>query len=65
MADFGLAVVAEAESTSASLRGGAWAWLAPELIAPEEFGLSSSGRPTYASDMYSLACVAVEVSQNR
>ncbi|TCD69553.1 hypothetical protein EIP91_007177 [Steccherinum ochraceum] len=40
--------------------GGAIRWQAPELIDPEEFGLSSS-RPTFASDMYSFACICVEL----
>ena len=60
LADFGLSVFAAVGSTSASLRGGAAAWLAPELSEPEAFGLSSS-RATYASDVYSLACVCIEV----
>jgi len=61
LADFGLVVFADAASNNyGSLRGGAVRWLSPELIDPEEYGFESS-RPTYASDIYSLACVCVEL----
>lgn len=40
--------------------GGAIRWTAPELIAPEDFG-SDTRRPTCSSDVYSFACVCVEV----
>ncbi len=39
------------------MRGGATGWLSPELLDPEV----DEVRPTYASDVYSFACVAVEV----
>lgn len=61
LGDFGLSAVAEVESSYASSSGGAWGWMAPELIDPEEFGLSSS-TPTRASDIYSFASVCIEVS---
>lgn len=61
LADFGLAVIAEAgQSLTVTTRGGAFGWLAPELIDPESFGLDST-RPTFASDVYSFACVCIEV----
>ncbi|KAJ3482587.1 hypothetical protein NLI96_g6879 [Meripilus lineatus] len=61
LADFGLAVIAEAgESLTATIRGGAFGWLAPELIDPESFGLPNT-RPTFASDVYSFACVCIEL----
>ncbi|THH32590.1 hypothetical protein EUX98_g1593 [Antrodiella citrinella] len=57
LADFGLAVFADGASNNyGSMRGGALRWLSPELIDPEELGLESS-RPTYASDIYSFACL--------
>lgn len=61
ISDFGLAVYAQAGSTKyGSSRGGNVRWLAPELIDPEQFG-SDSTRPTFASDIYSLGCLCVEV----
>ncbi|TCD63897.1 hypothetical protein EIP91_004806 [Steccherinum ochraceum] len=61
LADFGLAVLAEATSQNyASNRGGNARWLAPELIHPERFGLEST-RPTCASDVFSFGCVVVEL----
>lgn len=39
------------------MRGGATAWLSPELLDPDV----DEVRPTYASDIYSFACVIVEV----
>jgi len=61
LADFGLAVFAEATSQSyASTRGGNARWLAPELIYPEMYELKSV-RPTYASDVFAFGCVVVEL----
>ena len=61
LADFGLSVFADGSSRSyASMRGGNPRWLAPELIDPDEFGLDSQ-RPTFCSDVYSFACVLIEV----
>ncbi|KAJ3540717.1 hypothetical protein NM688_g6188 [Phlebia brevispora] len=60
LADFGLSILAEGGGNSSSLRGGGSRWLAPELIAPEHYGLTTT-RPTYASDIYSLACVSIEL----
>ncbi len=62
LTDFGLAVIAAAgHSLTTTTRGGAFGWLAPELIDPDMFGETSS-RPTFASDIYSFACVCIEVS---
>ncbi|TCD61462.1 hypothetical protein EIP91_008397 [Steccherinum ochraceum] len=61
LADFGLAVFAEATSQNyASHRGGNARWLAPELIYPELLKVKSS-RPTYASDVFAFGCVIVEM----
>ncbi|KAJ3484484.1 hypothetical protein NLI96_g5603 [Meripilus lineatus] len=65
ISDFGLAVYAQAGSTKyGSSRGGNVRWLAPELIDPEQFG-SDSTRPTFASDIYSLGCLCVELLTGR
>ncbi|TCD61804.1 hypothetical protein EIP91_007890 [Steccherinum ochraceum] len=62
LTDFGMALIADATSYNyASVHGGgAMRWQAPELHAPEEFGLTSR-RPTYACDVYSFAYVCVEL----
>lgn len=61
LADFGLAVFAEGASRNyGSTRGGNARWLAPELIYPEHFGLTSD-RPTRTGDVFALGCVCVEV----
>ena len=43
--------------------GGAIPFIAPELLDPPTFGLST-GRPTCPSDMYSFAMTAIEVLQH-
>ena len=62
LTDFGLALIydATAYSYSSIHGGGAVRWKAPELIDPEECG-ADSARPTYKSDVYSYACVVIEV----
>ena len=57
LADFGLAVFSEVRSSLGSMRGGATAWMSPELLDPP----NDDDRPTYASDIYSFACVVIEV----
>lgn len=66
LTDFGMALIADATAYNyASIHGGgATRWQAPELIDPEEFGFTTS-RPTYASDVYSFACICTEVGQIR
>ncbi|KAH8092669.1 kinase-like domain-containing protein, partial [Cristinia sonorae] len=65
LGDFGLAVFAEGASRNyGSTRGGNARWLAPELIYPEHFGLTSD-RPTYAGDVFALGCVCVELVTNQ
>lgn len=59
LADFGLALVVDATQSLTGTRG-SFGWLAPELFDPELFGLSHA-QPTFASDVYSFACVCVEV----
>ena len=61
LSDFGLAVFAEGGSKGfGSVRGGNPHWLPPEAIDPESYGLDSA-RPTYPGDIYSFACVCIEV----
>lgn len=62
LADFGMALISESTAYGyASLHGGgATRWKAPELLDPEEFGLENS-RPTCQSDIFSFACICVEV----
>ncbi|KAJ3485614.1 hypothetical protein NLI96_g4829 [Meripilus lineatus] len=59
LADFGLALVVDATQSLTGTRG-SFGWLAPELFDPELFGLSHA-QPTFASDVYSFACVCVEL----
>ena len=63
LTDFGMAIMADSTPRNyASIHGGgAVHWTAPELISPEDFNLSSR-RPTTKSDIYSFACVCIEVS---
>ncbi|KAJ3485001.1 hypothetical protein NLI96_g5252 [Meripilus lineatus] len=65
LADFGLAVLIQQAQGSigyGSTRGGNPRWLSPELIEPEQFpGQDQSRRPTKASDIYSFACVCIEL----
>lgn len=58
-----MALVSESSSYGyASIHGGgAIRWKAPELIDSEEFGLPDS-RPTPQSDVFSFACMCIEVS---
>jgi serine/threonine protein kinase len=60
LADFGLTVFADATNGHTSCVGGSTRWMAPELFVPKLFGLDCYRR-TYASDIYAVACVAVEV----
>lgn len=57
-----MAVIADGTAYNyASIHGGgATRWRAPELIAPEEFKMPN-GRPTFQSDIFSWAMVAIEV----
>ncbi|KAH8082793.1 kinase-like domain-containing protein [Cristinia sonorae] len=62
LTDFGMALIAEATSYQyGSIHGGgAIRWQAPELLDPDEFGLTST-RPTFASDTYSFAFTSIEL----
>ncbi|KAJ7833478.1 kinase-like domain-containing protein [Mycena leptocephala] len=61
LADFGLAVFSDATvATHTSHRGGSVRWMSPELHYPPSCGLETFRR-TFASDVYSFACVCVEV----
>ncbi|KAJ7263103.1 kinase-like domain-containing protein [Mycena rebaudengoi] len=59
LADFGLAFFADATARSTT-RDGARRWMAPELLRPECVGLSTFQRTT-ASDIYSFACLCLEL----
>lgn len=60
--DFGMSLISEASAYNyGSIHGGgATRWQAPELIDPEEMRLKSS-RPTTSSDVFSFACMCIEV----
>ena len=61
LADFGLSNFVDSTSASTSFgHSSAIAWLAPELLVPEELGLDTY-RPTMASDVYALGSVCWEV----
>ncbi|TFK47648.1 kinase-like protein, partial [Heliocybe sulcata] len=59
IADFGLADILD-DRTESSSHSGSVRWMAPELLNP---GLSPCGcfQRTSASDMYSLACIFLEL----
>jgi serine/threonine protein kinase len=65
LADFGLINVAfDSGATCAdtsALVGGTVRWMSPELLHPENFGLSNSN-PTKPSDVYALGMVIFEAS---
>lgn len=55
LSDFGLSIFADTTSASVgSLAGGAARWMAPEVMM-------GGSQPTFASDIYSFACVILEV----
>jgi len=61
LTDFGMTRISETvQETYASMPDGTVRWQAPELVDPDMFNISSSG-PTYASDVYSFACVFIEL----
>ncbi|KIK61707.1 hypothetical protein GYMLUDRAFT_165708 [Collybiopsis luxurians FD-317 M1] len=60
LADFGLAVFEDATMGTPSQQAGSVRWMAPELHHPQAFKLKDFRR-TFASDVYSFACVCVEV----
>ncbi|THH32511.1 hypothetical protein EUX98_g1655 [Antrodiella citrinella] len=62
LTDFGMSLIAEGTGYNyGSIHGGgAIRWQAPELIDPEAFGLEGT-RPTSQSDVFSIACTAIEV----
>ncbi|KAJ7281522.1 kinase-like domain-containing protein [Mycena rebaudengoi] len=65
LADFGLAVFSDATAaTHTSHRGGSVRWMSPELHYPQSCGLDTFKR-TFASDVYSFACVCVELYTGR
>ncbi|KAJ7318190.1 kinase-like domain-containing protein [Mycena albidolilacea] len=59
LADFGLAAITDGP-LAATNRGGSLRWMAPELLHPESCGFKVFQR-TFASDIYSFACVCIEL----
>ncbi|KAJ6536002.1 kinase-like domain-containing protein [Mycena vulgaris] len=59
LADFGLTVFADGPLAPTN-RGGSLRWMAPELLDPASCGLEVFQR-TFASDIYSFACVCLEL----
>ncbi|KAJ7148716.1 kinase-like domain-containing protein [Mycena crocata] len=59
LADFGLTVFVDGQLAPTS-RGGSTRWMAPELLNPESCALDTFQR-TLASDLYSFACVGLEL----
>ncbi|KAJ7931278.1 kinase-like domain-containing protein [Mycena leptocephala] len=59
LADFGLAVITDGPLAPTN-RGGSLRWMAPELLNPEACGFTVFQR-TFASDIYSFACVCLEL----
>ncbi|KAJ7250725.1 kinase-like domain-containing protein [Mycena rebaudengoi] len=59
LADFGLTGFAHGSSTPTN-RGGSTRWMAPELLDPACCGLEDFQR-TFATDIYSFACVCLEL----
>lgn len=65
IADFGLAAVMQVSTTSLTAMTnsggvGTVRWMAPELLIPEEYGLTES-RSSKQSDIYAFAMVIYEV----
>ncbi|THH27136.1 hypothetical protein EUX98_g7058 [Antrodiella citrinella] len=62
LTDFGMSLITEGTGYNyGSMHGGgAIRWQAPELIDPEAFGLEGT-RPTTQSDVFSIACTAIEL----
>uniref|UniRef100_A0A0W0FGM3 Putative kinase-like protein n=1 Tax=Moniliophthora roreri TaxID=221103 RepID=A0A0W0FGM3_MONRR len=59
IADFGLSVFSDA-TVNSSHRAGSVRWMAPELLLPDNSGLEHSQR-TFMGDVYSFACVCIEL----
>lgn len=62
IADFGLAAVMSSTSliTASATGGGTVRWMAPELLMPEEYGLTHS-KSSKESDVYAFGMVIYEV----
>ncbi|KAF8192832.1 kinase-like domain-containing protein, partial [Mycena galopus ATCC 62051] len=62
LADFGLAVFAEHEtSIKLSMRGGSTRWMSPELLLPDVYQPDRSFHCTIESDVWVFVCVCCEV----
>ncbi|KAK7687327.1 hypothetical protein QCA50_009833 [Cerrena zonata] len=65
LADFGLSAFSDITSNQfATIQGGVESWLAPEILDPEAFDIASD-RQTHAGDIYSFACVCIELYTGR
>ena len=62
ISDFGLSTFSDVTAGQyATVAGGATPWLPPETFDPERFGFENH-RQTPEGDIYSFACVWIEVS---
>ncbi|KAF7373420.1 Kinase-like protein [Mycena sanguinolenta] len=62
LADFGLSILSDATATSTN-QGGSLYWMAPELLAPDRFGMKFTRTP--ASDVFAFGCVCFELYTGR
>ncbi|KAF8150312.1 kinase-like domain-containing protein, partial [Mycena galopus ATCC 62051] len=63
LADFGLSTFSDATAATSTTRAGCTRWMAPELLAPEHFGLNFARTP--ATDVYAFGCVCFELYTGR
>ena len=61
LADFGLVVVGDRQTTTKNGLAGSLQWTAPERIASYATG-DNSPRRGYADDVYAYGCLCIEVS---
>ncbi|EJU01860.1 kinase-like protein [Dacryopinax primogenitus] len=64
LADFGLSVMEEQNSqgqTTTQTFAGSMRWMAPERLAPDQFGMGARTSRTFASDIYSFGMTIYEI----